>query len=58
MAGYACNVLAQMQMDGIEIGEGTDLGIPGYESLIADGNVLYGNAQVYVTAEDADQYPF
>jgi simple sugar transport system substrate-binding protein len=47
-----------MQLDGMEIGAGTDLGIPGYESLIAEGNVLYGNAQVYVTAADADQYPF
>jgi simple sugar transport system substrate-binding protein len=58
VAGAACNKLAEMQLAGEEIGEGTNLGIEGYESLIADGNVLYGDAAVYVTAEDAADYPF
>lgn len=58
VAGEACNKIAQMKLAGETIGEGTDLGIEGYNSLIAVGNVLYGNAAVYVTAEDMDQYPF
>lgn len=58
VAGEACNKLLQMHLAGEEIGDGTNLGIPGYENLIAVGNVLYGNAPVYVTAEDMDDYPF
>ncbi|MEM7130799.1 MAG: autoinducer 2 ABC transporter substrate-binding protein [Chloroflexota bacterium] len=58
VAGEACNKIAMMHMAGETIGEGTDLGIPGYENLRAVGNVLYGNAQVYVDAETAGDYPF
>ena len=58
VAGEACNKLAQMHIAGEEIGEGTDLGIPGYENLIAIDNVLYGDARVYVDAETAADYPF
>jgi simple sugar transport system substrate-binding protein len=58
LAGYACNQIALMMLNGEEIGDGIDLGIPGYESLSAQGNVLYGQGQVYVNAENADQYPF
>ena len=43
---------------GEEVGEGTDLGIDGYNSLKAQGNVLYGDAAVYVDAETAADYPF
>jgi simple sugar transport system substrate-binding protein len=58
VAGQACNKLALMVINGEEIGEGTDLGIPGYNSLIVDGKVLYGDARVYVDAETAGDYPF
>ena len=58
VAGAACNQIAMMTMAGEEVGEGTDLGIEGYNSLLADGNVLYGDAAVYVDASNADQYPF
>ncbi len=47
-----------MHLAGEEIGEGTDLGIDGYNSLIAIDNVLYGDAAVYVDAETAADYPF
>ncbi|MEZ4709372.1 MAG: autoinducer 2 ABC transporter substrate-binding protein [Caldilineaceae bacterium] len=57
-AGEACNILAKMKIEGQEIGEGTDLGIPGYDNLKAVGNVLYGDARVYVDAETAKDYPF
>jgi simple sugar transport system substrate-binding protein len=58
VAGAACNQIAMMTMAGEEVGEGTDLGIDGYNSLLADGNVLYGDAAVYVDASNADEYPF
>lgn len=59
VAGEACNKLAQMHIAGEAIGEGTDLGIPGYESLTLVGeNVLYGNAPVYVDGTTAGDYPF
>ncbi|MFN2203913.1 MAG: autoinducer 2 ABC transporter substrate-binding protein [Caldilineaceae bacterium] len=58
VAGAACNQIAQMVINGEEIGEGTDLGIEGYDNLIMDGKVLYGNAPVYVDASNAADYPF
>ena len=58
VAGAACNKIAQMVLAGEKIGEGTDLGIDGYHSLKAVGNVLYGDAAVYTDATTADQYPF
>lgn len=59
VAGEACNKLALMQINGEPIGEGTNLGIPGYESLKLVGeNVLYGNAPVYVDGKTAGDYPF
>lgn len=58
VAGAACNKIAQMVIAGETVGEGTDLGIEGYNNLKAVGNVLYGDAAVYVDAETAPQYPF
>ncbi len=58
VAGAACNQIAKMKLEGMEIGEGTDLGIEGYNNLIAVGNVLFGNAAVYVDATTAGDYPF
>jgi simple sugar transport system substrate-binding protein len=47
-----------MMKEGKTVGEGTDLGIPGYNKLKAVGNVLYGDAAVYVDASNMDKYPF
>ncbi|MCB9137425.1 MAG: autoinducer 2 ABC transporter substrate-binding protein [Caldilineaceae bacterium] len=58
VAGAACNQIAKILVEGGEVGAGTDLGIDGYNNLIADGNVLYGDAAVYVDAETAGDYPF
>jgi simple sugar transport system substrate-binding protein len=58
LAGAACNKIAMMHMNGEEVGEGTNLEIPGYENLLADGNVLYGDAALYITAENAADYDF
>ncbi len=47
-----------MTIQGEEVGVGTDLGIPGYENLTGEGNVLYGDAAVYVDDTNAADYPF
>lgn len=58
IAGKAMLKLAKMHKNGEKIGDGMDLGLPGYEKLIAKGNVLYGSAWVDVTKENLNQYPF
>jgi simple sugar transport system substrate-binding protein len=58
VAGAACNQIALMMIQGKTIGEGTDLGIAGYNKLKAVGNVLYGDAAVYVDKTTAKDYPF
>ncbi len=58
VAGAACNQIALMMKQGKTVGDGTDLGIAGYNKLKAVGNVLYGDAAVYVDASNADKYPF
>lgn len=59
MAGKACNQIALRMARGEEVGDGIDLGIPGYESLMLVGkNVLYGDAAVFATLENLDQYPY
>lgn len=58
VAGYAMNKVAQMVMDGQEITDGMDLGLPGYNSVTLDGKVIYGQAWVNVNAENMADYPF
>ena len=59
VAGKACNQLALMQINGETIGDGTNLGLPGYENLRLVGkNVLYGDAATYITKDTIDQYPY
>ncbi len=58
VAGYAMNKLAQMVMDGVEVTNGMDLGLPGYEKITLDGKVLYGQAWVNVNAANMADYPF
>jgi simple sugar transport system substrate-binding protein len=58
VAGAACNQIALMMKNGEKVGEGTDLGIKGYNNLKAVGNVLYGDAAVYVDKSNAAEYPF
>ena len=60
-AGYAMCELARKVLDGEEIGEGTDLGLPGYDSLKVDANnpkVLMGDASIAISAENVDEYDF
>ncbi|UCG26323.1 MAG: autoinducer 2 ABC transporter substrate-binding protein [Chloroflexota bacterium] len=59
MAGYACNQLALMKIQGEEPTEGMDLGLVGYESITsADGKVWYGQAWVDVTQENLADWDF
>jgi simple sugar transport system substrate-binding protein len=58
VAGEACNKIALMHINGETVAAGIDLGLPGYEALTGDGNVLYGQAWVDVTNENKDEYPF
>ena len=58
IAGYAMNKLAQMVMDGEEVTDGMDLGLPGYESVTLDGKVVYGKAWVNVNVDNMADYPF
>lgn len=58
LAGIAMNKLAMMHIKGEKIGDGMNLGITGYEKLIAKGNVLYGAAWVDVTKDNLSQYNF
>jgi len=58
VAGAACNQMALMKIRGEEVGVGADLGIDGYNKLIGEDNVLYGDAAVYVDETNAKDYPF
>lgn len=59
LAGYVMNKLAVMVLEGQEIYEGMDLGVPGYENVtIVDNRVIYGQAWVVVDKENMDDYPF
>ena len=61
MAGKAQLAVAKILADGGTIEEGTDLGVPGYESLVklegAD-NAFAGNAGVAVDVSNVDEYDF
>ncbi|MCB0191507.1 MAG: autoinducer 2 ABC transporter substrate-binding protein [Anaerolineae bacterium] len=58
VAGAACNQIALNMVNSQEVGVGADLGIDGYNALIGEGNVLFGNAAVYVDETNAEDYPF
>jgi simple sugar transport system substrate-binding protein len=61
MAGKAQLAVAKILAEGGKIEEGTDLGVPGYESLVklegAD-NAFAGDAGVAVDVENVDEYDF
>ena len=50
--------MALMKIRGEDVAVGSNLNIEGYEDLIGEGNVLYGDAAVYVDDTNADQYGF
>ncbi len=58
VAGYAMNKVAMMVINGEEVTDGMDLGLPGYENITLDGKVIYGKAFVNVNKENMAEYPF
>ena len=58
IAGYAMNAVAQMVMDGEEITDGMDLGLEGYEAVVLEDKVIYGQAWVNVDKDNMADYPF
>jgi simple sugar transport system substrate-binding protein len=61
MAGKAMATIAERLASGKKVEEGTDLGIPGYESLkVSKDNpkVFYGDASISVDKSNVDKYDF
>jgi simple sugar transport system substrate-binding protein len=58
MAGYAMNVVAQKLLNGEEITDGMDLGVPGYEQITLKDKVIYGSAWIDITADNMMDYNF
>jgi simple sugar transport system substrate-binding protein len=61
IAGEAMLKIAQMLTQGQQVTEGTNLGLPGYESLKqvrANPPTFNGNAWIDVDKSNASQYPF
>ncbi|GAB4472209.1 MAG: autoinducer 2 ABC transporter substrate-binding protein [Anaerolineae bacterium] len=58
LAGYACNQIALMVLQGETPTDGMDLGLTGYESVQLVGKVFYGQAWVDVTAENLADWNF
>lgn len=59
LAGYAMNELAVMLLDGRKVTAGTNLGLPGYESLVQSTdkpNLFFGSAWIDITKDNVDQY--
>ena len=57
-SGYAMNLLAQFVLDKKEIKSGIDLGLKGYESILVDGNTVYGKAWIDITVDNMMDYDF
>ncbi|GAB3815382.1 autoinducer 2 ABC transporter substrate-binding protein [Tessaracoccus terricola] len=60
-AGYAMAELARLILDGEEIANGVDLGVPGYEDMqFAEGSdkVLEGAGWIVITADNVDDFGF
>jgi len=57
-AGYLMQKIAVMLLKGEKITDGMDLGIDGYHHVKLDGKVIYGQAWVDVTKDNAAKYPF
>ncbi|WP_061962519.1 substrate-binding domain-containing protein [Demequina flava] len=61
LAGQAMLQAAQLVMDGEEIVDGMDLGVPGYESITQDpeiANNFYGDAWIEIRLDNLEDYPF
>lgn len=58
-AAYAMCTLATKILNGDEIGDGVNLGLPGYDNMmLVDRNQLYGSGWITETLENIGQYDF
>ena len=62
-AGAACNAVLLKLVNGEEITDGMDLGVPGYESIelltgVNGAPVIYGSAWAKINADNMDQFDF
>jgi len=57
-AGYVMNKLAVMVLEGREITDGIDIGVPGYTKIRKEGKVLYGSGWIDVTKKNMADYNF
>lgn len=58
IAGYVALQVAEMVLDGQTVETGMDLGQSGYESVVVEDKVIYGQAWVTVTLENLDEFDF
>lgn len=58
IAGQAMSALGVLVKQGVEIVDGIDLGVPGFESCTLKGNILYGSAWFDGTLENMADYNF
>lgn len=57
-SGYAMNQVAKFILEKKNITAGMDIGVPGYENIIIDGNTIYGKAWIDITVENMNDYNF
>lgn len=62
-AGKAMNVVAAMVLDGVEIVDGMDLGIPGYENIAlvdgaGEGKIIFGKAMKFANKDNLADHLF
>lgn len=57
-AGEAMCYLATMILNGEDIEDGVDLGVPGYENCKVEGSTVYGSAWIDVTKDNMADYDF
>lgn len=57
-AAVVMNKVAVKLLNGEQVNEGEDLGVPGYENVTLDGKVIYGEAYKLVDESNMDQFPF
>ncbi len=58
IAGRAMSSTAVKVLNGEEIKDGVDLGVPGFEKCKVDGKLIIGSAWVDVTKENMSEYDF
>ncbi|GAP22128.1 autoinducer 2 ABC transporter substrate-binding protein [Leptolinea tardivitalis] len=57
-AGYVSALIALNILKGEKITDGMDLKKPGYEKVILDKKIIYGNAPLILTKDTVDKYDF